>query len=183
MELSTSNAIGEGDSSCPFGGVKTDTGLDNGANGSIAGDGILQPGEVLSSTVACVGGASSSFLPPPGPAGTGQILLTGGAGTAAQGGKDGDFTLATLGGAGNGDIKVFKTGKVNADFDVPDETVSFGQTKVDVTANTTIASYVSSTAAAVGEYYTLDGVGLFLKESAARPQVPVTGVHVAPTSA
>ena len=40
-------------SNCEFGGLKVSTGLDNGNNGGIANDGILQPGEVTSTTYVC----------------------------------------------------------------------------------------------------------------------------------
>ena len=37
-------------SNCEYGGLKVSSGLDNGTNGGIANDGILQPGEVTSTT-------------------------------------------------------------------------------------------------------------------------------------
>ena len=42
------------DASCPNGGTIFETGLDNGANGGIANDGILEPGEVTSTSYLCV---------------------------------------------------------------------------------------------------------------------------------
>ncbi|HUL01279.1 MAG TPA: hypothetical protein VLX29_10570 [Nitrospirota bacterium] len=40
-------------SNCMYGGLKVSSGLDNGNNGGIANDGILQPGEVTSTTYVC----------------------------------------------------------------------------------------------------------------------------------
>ena len=42
-----------GSALCPDGGVEQLTGQDNGAGGGIAGDGILEPGEVTSSELNC----------------------------------------------------------------------------------------------------------------------------------
>jgi hypothetical protein len=50
--LSTTTTLPK-DATCKHGGVRVDTGLDNGAGGGVANDATLQDGEVTSSTVSC----------------------------------------------------------------------------------------------------------------------------------
>ena len=47
-------ALPVGDPTCHFGGTEIDSGTDDGANGGIANDGILEPGEVTSTSYLCV---------------------------------------------------------------------------------------------------------------------------------
>jgi hypothetical protein len=49
--------IDAGDSGCPAGGQRIDAGVDDGAGGSTAGDGILSDGEVDSTAIVCNGKA------------------------------------------------------------------------------------------------------------------------------
>src|SRR6185369_13199028 len=56
--LTNVTEVPEGDASCPFGGAKIETGPDDGANGAIAGDGVLQTGEVTETVLACISGGS-----------------------------------------------------------------------------------------------------------------------------
>ena len=48
-------ALESGDTDCPYGGTRIDTGLDNGDGGETADDGVLGAGEVDSSTAVCAG--------------------------------------------------------------------------------------------------------------------------------
>ncbi len=64
LAVTTSFAAGEGtgaqDASCPNGGAEIDSGLDDGAGGGIAGDGILETGEVTSVSYVCNGSNGSN---------------------------------------------------------------------------------------------------------------------------
>lgn len=180
VELSKTTAIAEGDVICPFGGSTTESGFDNGANGSVAGDGVLQTGEIVTTTTTCKSGGQfpGSLDAPPGAAGTGQILVSGANGGGGPGGKGGNVQLQMQGTRG-GHVKIWKTGVANAAFVTPNFAPVFGATKLEVAANMTIQSRASSGDAADGEYYLLNGNGLFFRQNAGNPSVPVTGVHVA----
>lgn len=183
VELSKTKHIDDGDERCPFGGLETRTGLDNGKDGAEAGDGVLQEGEVLKTTIVCVSGAVGSLAPPEGKDGDLRLIASGGDGSAGNGGNAGLINVGTFLLAGDGmlggNVKIFRSGDTDVDYDPPSDTPNFGAVKLDVTANTTIASYASSANAADGEYYTLNNSGLYYRENAGNPQVPVTGVHVA----
>ena len=51
--LLATTSLPVGDANCPYGGTEIETGVDNGAGGGIAGDGILQPGEVNTVQYIC----------------------------------------------------------------------------------------------------------------------------------
>ena len=58
--LASTTPLAVGDTHCPAGGTQIDIGLDNGAGGGTAGDGILQPGEVTSTQYVCNGGSPAN---------------------------------------------------------------------------------------------------------------------------
>lgn len=181
VELSKTSPLPEGDATCPFGGTKTEAGFDDGANGSAAANGVLEPGEITSTSVTCVSDNEykGTFVPPAGPAGTSKIMTSGGVGLTGPGGAGGLFTLKLDEGTLGGNIAVFKTGKVDADFTSAPPKPSFGATKLEVAADLSIQARASADAAADGEYYVLVDT-LYFRQSAANKQVPVTGLHVAP---
>ena len=106
--LANNTAVAPGDPSCPFGSTRTSWGIDNGAGGGTAGDGILQDGEVTTTTLTCVTNSLNprSLVPPGGAAGTAQILTGGGAGNAGSGGTGGLVNLTIGNGTGGGNVKV-----------------------------------------------------------------------------
>lgn len=180
--LSTTTTLADGNSTCPLGGVETQSGPDNGAGGAVAGDGVLAPSEITSATYACIsvpGYFVGSFAPPPAVMGATatKIDLHGGAGSTANGGGGGAMQVSKLGTLG-GHIKVFTTGVADASFTMPAYTPTFGATKLDVTTDTTLMVHTASSQAADGEYYFLSGT-LYFRMNATNQEIPVTGFHVA----
>jgi len=130
-------------SACPTGGEEIETGLDNGAGGGVAGDGILQPGEVTSTSYICNGGGLNigSVAPPAGPAGSSTITALGGASDAGMGGDGGALTIAIPTGSAGGHVKIFSTGAADASFTLPDVAApDLGTTPAIVSADTTVPS-------------------------------------------
>jgi uncharacterized protein YjbI with pentapeptide repeats len=76
----TSEAPG---SNCASGGQRVESGLDNGAGGGTAGDGVLQTGEVLATAYVCNGMDGTN--------GTGSTVLTGHGEPGAGVGDPGNF--------------------------------------------------------------------------------------------
>ncbi|HSN27497.1 MAG TPA: hypothetical protein VLT45_14480, partial [Kofleriaceae bacterium] len=58
--LVKTSPVGAGDATCPEGGFRIDVGLDNGDGGGIAGDGVLQDGEIDATTYVCNGADGSN---------------------------------------------------------------------------------------------------------------------------
>ncbi|MBI4083243.1 MAG: carboxypeptidase regulatory-like domain-containing protein [Candidatus Lambdaproteobacteria bacterium] len=58
--ISADGGATDGVNGCLYGGWKIETGLDNGAGGGIAGDGILQAGEVTGTSYVCAGAPGST---------------------------------------------------------------------------------------------------------------------------
>ena len=85
--LVVTTTLATGSANCPDGGTELDTGLDNGANGGTAGDGILQAGEITASQFICSG--------PSAPPATFTIDTSGGSGSTGPGGISGTFDLET----------------------------------------------------------------------------------------
>ncbi len=110
-----------GDTNCPGGGEEIQSGLDNGANGGTADDGILQPGEITSTTYVCANGSQNigSFNAPVGAAGDAGITLRGGDSDAGTGGNGGMFTATMQEGTEGGHIKLFATGRADPSFSFP----------------------------------------------------------------
>jgi hypothetical protein len=120
--LVKSTPLPVGDASCPAGGLRLESGLDNGAGGGIAFDGVLQPGEVLTTQNLCNGSSIAnpgSLTPPGGREGTSTIKTLGGAGLSASGGRGGNVVLSLNRGSGGGHVKLFRTGRADASFTFP----------------------------------------------------------------
>ncbi len=133
-----------GDPNCPAGGEEIDSGLDNGANGGTANDGILQPGEVTETSYVCNTGGPNvgSITPPGGNAGSATIHALGAAsdgGSASSGGSiDVSINKGTLG----GHVKLFQTGQADPTFTFPTlPDLDPGAVPVNVTGNATVIPY------------------------------------------
>jgi hypothetical protein len=95
--LTRTQQLAPGNENCPEGGIEIDTGLDNGANGSIALDGVLEDGEVQTASFICEGamGPTGSTGPtgdtgPMGDTGaTGSMGATGSRGASGETGPTG----------------------------------------------------------------------------------------------
>lgn len=147
--LVNSTALPAGDANCPNGGSKLDFGLDNGANGGTAGDGVLQPGEILSTRYVCNGSLPyfpDDVTPPAMPAGQYTIDARGGAGVNGGGANGGSVGVSMSSGSLGGAVKVFSTGAVDAGFSVPTPpTFNAGSTPMTVSADLTLTPYADVT--------------------------------------
>lgn len=117
--LVATTRLGAGDANCPAGGARIDTGLDDGAGGGTSGNGVLETGEVRATQYVCNGTEPVYPRPttlPAGPAGTAVIDVSGGDGDAGMGGLGGDAVLSIDLGTRGGNVKLFKTGVVDAGF-------------------------------------------------------------------
>ena len=89
LVVTTSFAAGQGTSAenmnCPNGGVRIESGIDNGANGGTANDGILEAGEVTSTSYVCNGAVGPS----------GDAGLNGANGSDGDAGANGFNALVT----------------------------------------------------------------------------------------
>ena len=85
--LVSTKVLAAGNSHCIDGGTEIDTGLDNGAGGGTAGDGILQSGEITSSQYVCSGSPEGNTLVSTQPLATGNVHCPGG-GTEIDTGLD-----------------------------------------------------------------------------------------------
>ena len=195
--LVKSTELPYGDADCPGGGVRIDTGLDDGSGGGTAGDGVLQDGEVTSSTITCDqnGLSVGSFDPPGGAEGTYRIRTGGGSATAvgSSGGDGGYFEVLLDYGSAGGHVKLFKTGAVDASFTSPAAPSAFdyGPVKVEVTSDVHVKPVMSlsnstdaaGTALADGDVVELrceGGAGPLYRWHSTSARDPISGIHVAP---
>ena len=145
--LTTTTQLASGNSHCPAGGTEIDSGLDNGANGAVAGDGILETGEITSSQFVCDGIGEYTDLyvgamtPPSGPAGASTIDTSGGVGANGSGGSAGFVNLEIDQGTLGGHAKIFNTGVVAANFTIPDIDFNQGVIPFEVKQDTTLNIY------------------------------------------
>ena len=145
--LVTTTQLPTGDVHCPNGGTQIDTGTDNGNNGGVADDGILQPGEITKTQYVCDGVGSYSQLyvgsmtPPASPAGAYTIDTSGGAASNGNGGSGGALTLEIHQGTLGGHAKIFSTGVVDASFETPAVDFNQGVIPFAVTQDTQLNSY------------------------------------------
>lgn len=187
--LFTTTDLPEGDETCEYGGIRIEYGLDDGAGGGTAGDGILQEGEVDASEYACTPAPAWDVAEPIPPAGAGQFTVdfTGGAGTTGQGGDGGEIEIGTdggEGGLGGGHVLVWSTGTADASFTMPTVGAYLGEDPAEVAADTVVTLLTSGTApsAAVldpGELFQeqIDGCPLYLWDGTSQSRI--TGLHVA----
>jgi hypothetical protein len=111
-----------GNAQCPTGGTRVDVGIDNGAGGGTANNGLLEPGEVRTTSFVCngdrgqnVGSVAQPALP--GPSAT--IKAVGGAAANGNGGSGALISAYFTTGSNGGHLKVFKNGSVDAGFQFP----------------------------------------------------------------
>jgi hypothetical protein len=188
--LTKTTPLPVGDANCPGGGSEIQLGLDNGANGSTAGDGILQDGEVQNTRYVCNGNTPlfpGSMTPPAAPAGAYTITSTGGTGTATYGGAGGAFEPYMEYGSFGGHVKVFSTGAADASFTAPTPAPNFGAeaTVLTVSASKEIASYANIAAgiaaAPAADFFTVANDQNLYKNSddtTGGTAVPVTGINI-----
>lgn len=186
--LAITTQLQPGDTNCPTGGVKIDTGLDNGVGGGTANNGKLEAGEIVSTQYVCNGGTNAilaTLLPPDGAAGTNILRVAGGTGTGGIGGNGGSADIEFDYGSFGGNLKVFRTGTADAGFTFPAATSGdLGlnpATVVGAKELTVQASNPPSPALAVGTlflYGTSASGNLWVQDSAATSKL-VTGLKVA----
>ncbi len=141
--LNASTALPVGDVHCAGGGVRLEVGLDDGRNGGVAGDGVLQAGEVRDTTYVCDGALPTypgTTVAPAGPAGAAVIDSSGGDSDGGTGGRAGAISLANQGSAG-GAAAVFATGSADAGFTVPAWTFDGGALPVTIAVDTIVHGY------------------------------------------
>ena len=139
--LSATTNLPIGDAQCAAGGSRFDIGIDDGAGGGVAADGVLQPGEVRASTLTCAGidtPTVQSITPPASPAA--QFTMNARGGDGVNGGSGGSVYIYKNYGTIGGHIKVFKTGVASPDTTLiaTPATVSLGPVAVTVNSNTTV---------------------------------------------
>lgn len=178
---SSATPFAAGLNNCALGGTQTAFGLDNGDAGGVAGDGILQPGEVQTTVTSCNTApdiaASGSVTPPADQPGQSHFTIdTHGGSTAADGvgGGIGGPIKVSIQGIMNqvgGDVKVFATGLADASCSAP-TTAAFngGSAAWTLTASTTVHH-------TAGEGYFLDGEAHIIHRVSSVDTV-VTGIEV-----
>ncbi len=142
--LTATATLPVGDPRCPTGGARVDFGVDvGGGDGGIARDGVLQPSEVQSSQVVCNGALpyyERSVTAPSGPPGAFRIVTAGAKGVSAAT-AGGDITIGLVNGTFGGNVKVFRTGVVDAGFTVPKVAFDAGEAPVVVDHDLTFTQY------------------------------------------
>jgi len=141
--LTTTTDLPRGDADCPYGGVRYDSVIDNGDGGGTADDGVLQPGEVDTTSTACDGPSSFDYGidAPQEPVGTHVIDLHGGDGGDAGG--RGGVLRATIPNGTGGNLAVVANGAPDTAFTLPGlDHVDLGSHPLDVPAGTTLTPEV-----------------------------------------
>ena len=146
--LVSTTMLNAGDAHCANGGVKLSTGLDNGAGGGIAGNGVLEAGEVTATQYVCNGTAplySQSTDAPTGPAGTSVIDVSGVDSDGGSAGGGGRVNIAIQTATQGGHVLIFTTGAVDAGF-APSAAPTFrpGSTPLVVSSDLTIGSFATA---------------------------------------
>jgi hypothetical protein len=184
-QLMRTTSLANGSAECPFGGRRVETGRDDGANGGVAGDGVLQDGEVRSSLLDCngeVADPNQAIDPPAGPAGTATIDLSGGTAlTGLQGGDGGQLTFDTVNHVACIPelTRVFPTGSVDASFAAPDLTIALGDEPLTVSSDLSILPLQGE--ALAGSYY-LDAQAARIVHATEQGLVTVSGVRIEPAA-
>lgn len=187
--LVVTTTLTPGDTHCISGGVKIESGLDNGAGGGTSANGKLEPGEVVSTQYVCNGDTGirlGSLTPPDGGAGTNVLRAVGGPGTdpTGTGGNGGGVRIGFNNGSFGGNLKVFRTGTANANFTFPAVPAGdLGATPAVFNTNTEVsvqASSPPSPALAVGTVFLFGvGGGATLKvQDTPTSAKPVTGLSI-----
>lgn len=182
--LVVTTPLSAGDGHCSAGGVRIDSGLDNGAGGGTANNGTLEPGEIASTQFACNGDTGThvgSLSPPAGSDGANTLRSVGGTGTATNGGHGGDASLFFNDGSFGGNLKVFRTGTVDAGFTFPAPSAGeLGDVPATVTVDTEVVSKTvnpPSPAVATGSLFSYNG-NLWVQDTPTTSK-QVTGISVA----
>ncbi len=126
--LSATTAFAPGQNGCEFGGTQTSYGLDDGAGGGTAADGILQAGEIQTTTTSCNAQPTlplpASLTPPADVVGQAHFTIDthGATATDGPGATGGQVQIGIQRGSGElgGDVKVFATGLADATCQPPD---------------------------------------------------------------
>ncbi len=182
--LITTATLPLGDTRCPNGGVQISTGIDEPADGG-GGNGVLDPGEVQSVHVVCNGAAPTferSIDEPAGPLGHSTISANGGHSTGplgTKGGNGGVIEIA-MGGTLGGNLKVFKTGSVDAGFEWPVDSFEAGPLTFEVSAPTTVLSYPSMAGGLASglPYFVVSSSGKLMKRVDAQTAAEVSSIVV-----
>ena len=184
--LVTTTVLPDGNANCINGGTEVDVGVDNGAGGGTAGDGILQPGEITSTRYICNGADGIAYYvgamtPPAGPAGA-YTIDTSGADSTDDGtaGSGGAVSLQIANGTLGGHVKVFNTGVVDASFSVPTPDFVPGIVPLVVAADTSLTSYANTTIglASTDVFFQVDSDANLYK-NIQNIAVPVTSIDIA----
>jgi hypothetical protein len=175
--------LASGDPNCQNGGTQIDLGLDDGAGGGTAGDGILQPGEVMSTKYVC-NGTSPTFnkpiTPPEAPGARYKIDSSGGNGAIYSGGSGGDIYGYMDYGTNGGHVKVFATGSLDASFTIPTLSFHAGDTPGTIAADTVLNVYANPAAGiTAGDEYFMVTADETLYKNVAAVATPVTSLDVA----
>lgn len=180
--LIVSTPLPVGDVNCRAGGVKLDIGFDDGFDGGIAHDGVLQNSEIRDTRYVCNGGTPrypGTTTAPTGPAGTAVIDTSGGS-SDAGGGSGGNIYLGLDNGSLGGSVAIFATGAVDAGVVVPALSFQGGQVPVTVSADTYVDRY-ADLATGLDAGVSLFGIaaGDWLYTVDAGQPVEVTGLTIA----
>lgn len=186
MSLVDTVPVPRGDADCPFGGLRYESGLDDGSGGGVAGDGVLQPGEVDSTNVVCYapGSVQDAIDPPTGPAGAFTFVSRGGSG--GDNGMQGGTLDASIWIASGGHVAAFANGTVDTHFDMPGtDHLDLGSNPLDVPSGTALNPSVVATG---GEASSLSPGDIFrysdqpnndeLYEWTGTESQVITGIHI-----
>ncbi len=183
LQLYKQTKLLTGDANCPGGGMRTDGGLDNGKGGGVAGDNILQAGEITSTEYVCTGDRGlrlGSMTPPPGAVGTSTFKAVGGSGSNGAGGDGGAIQISLKGPTNGGHLKVFNTGGADASFTFPTVPLpDLGAVPAVVTASVDVPQDSAQPVdLKAGTLYVFNQT-LYAASGSAAAAAPVTGISVA----
>ncbi|MFO0595049.1 MAG: hypothetical protein U0228_07085 [Myxococcaceae bacterium] len=182
VSLVTQAPIPNDDQRCPTGGVVITSGLDNGADGGIAGNQALEASEVTDTQIVCNGDDGAvlgSLVAPGGDAGTNVLQANGGAGSLRNGGSGGSVTVGFNRGSNGGHLKVWRTGHADATRPAPTvPAAELGATPLNITGNTTLTFEQLPDALDAGTPY-LTGSGIAIARGAGMTPSTVTSLTVA----
>jgi hypothetical protein len=175
--LIKTTSLPSGDPNCPNGGERIDSGLDNGAGGGIANDGILQPGEITETFYVCDGAGPNlgSLTPPTGAPGSSTVHALGGAGADGGGGTGNTIAIAINDGTEGGHVRIFQTGAADPSFSFPPKPAAdLGSNPVILNSSASVGVYESD--AGPGTLYTDENGNLYV--IGADGGAPVTGLAI-----
>lgn len=154
--FTAANASAAERAACPQGGEEIESGLDDGAGGGIANDGVLEAGEVTSTSFVCNGSGLNvgSTDAPGGAPGSSTIITLGGASDAGPGGDGGAVTVEMNNGTLGGHVKLFNTGAADPSFSFPAAPAPYlGTSPAIVTSDATVLTSQPDGGAASGTLF------------------------------